>query len=62
MLEGGVVWGRGGGGLGPKSLCTRNGPNTFVLQYMSFFPAVKKGGGGTHAKKVFQLRPPNELD
>ena len=40
----------GGGGMGPKGLCTKNGSTRFSSRYMSFFPEtvtlVCTGGGG----------------
>ena len=39
----------GGGDLGPKKLCTNNGPNSFVLQEITVLPTIQllvRGGGG----------------
>ena len=42
--------GCGRGGLDPKSVCTKNGPNPYFLRQISFFSHnqiwVQKGGGG----------------
>mmetsp|Transcript_109380 Transcript_109380/g.185742 ORF Transcript_109380/g.185742 Transcript_109380/m.185742 type:complete len:225 (-) Transcript_109380:375-1049(-) len=34
---------RGGGGMGPKSLCTKNSPIQYFLLCISFFPTMKSG-------------------
>ena len=53
------AWLGGGGGLGPTSLCTENGPKKFVLRYISLFPlqmsrGPEGGGGGAMAKKYLK--------
>ena len=48
--EGPSPQGKGGGGLGPKILCTKNSPIRFSPLKVSFFPTmvilVWRGGGG----------------
>ena len=46
---------RGEGGLGPKILCTINGPITFSLLQILFFPTMVTlglGGGGAPPMRV----------
>ena len=48
--------GAGGGGMGPKSLCTKNGPTRFSLLQISLFPSGLEGGGGPGGVTPLLLR------
>ena len=62
--QGGIRRGGGGGGLGPKILCTKNGPTRFSNRKFRFLPrwSLWSGGGGVSRSNTSFAPPPHRSD